>query len=214
MVGLRTQKTTVTQEQLIAWGVASRTLAGQAVSGDLHLVQSFSGGILMAVLDGIGHGEEAAAAVTAAVAVLQRHPEESPTVLIRRCHAALSNTRGAVMTVASLDPLAGELTWVGVGNVEALLVRADINARPATERVVLRGGLIGYQLPELRASTTAIAAGDLLIFSTDGIRPGFARGLVRTEPPRRIANQIMRQNLKRSDDALVLVVRYLGKGDG
>jgi serine phosphatase RsbU (regulator of sigma subunit) len=35
--------------------------------------------------------------------------------------------------------------------------------------VLLRSGVVGYQLPTLRASTLPIAPGDLLIFATDGI---------------------------------------------
>jgi len=47
---------------VIEWGLAARALPGQAVSGDLHLVQSVGDDVLLAVADGLGHGEAAEAA--------------------------------------------------------------------------------------------------------------------------------------------------------
>src|SRR5262249_41555504 len=113
---------------------------------------------------------------------------------------------------ASLRPLAGKLEWLGVGNVEALLLRADAPAKLAADRVLLRNGLVGYKLPELRTSVVTIAPLDLLVFATDGIRPGFANGWTRSAPPQQIADSIMERHFKGTDDALVLVVRYLGTG--
>ena len=46
----------------IEWGVASRALPGQPTSGDLNVVKSFPDGVLVAALDGVGHGEQAATA--------------------------------------------------------------------------------------------------------------------------------------------------------
>ena len=76
--------------------------------------------------------------------------------------------------------------------------------------VLLRNGLVGYQLPALQASLVPIAPGDLLIFATDGIRVGFTQELVPTDPPQLMADHILNRFFKGTDDALVLVVRYLG----
>src|SRR5882762_8542778 len=105
------------QQALVDWGVATRPIAGEAVSGDLHLVQPFNHGVLLAAIDGLGHGKEAVAAAKKAVAVLKKHPREPVVQLIQRCHEALMETRGAVMTVVSLHASKGPMTWLGVGNV-------------------------------------------------------------------------------------------------
>ena len=70
--------------------------------------------------------------------------------------------------------------------------------------------MVGYQLPALQASVVSIAPGDLLIFATDGIRVGFTQGLVTTDPPQQVADHILNRFSKNTDDAVVLVVRYLG----
>ncbi len=204
------QDESVISTPLIAWGVASRPLPGEVVCGDRHLIKPTTDGVLAAVVDGLGHGDEATAAAKTAIAVLESHAEESLTSLVKRCHEALTKTRGAVMTLARLRWLGSELTWLGVGNVEAILLRADRQAKAPSDRVLLRSGLVGYQLPVLRATTLALAPDDLLIFATDGIDAGFNEGLVYSDSPQQLADRILERHFKGHDDALVLVVRYLG----
>jgi hypothetical protein len=56
-----------------------------------------------------------------------------------------------------------------------------------------------------------LARGDLLIFATDGIRRDFADDLMPTGSCREIADRILQQYAIGTDDALVLVARYLGR---
>ncbi|MBI3303159.1 MAG: SpoIIE family protein phosphatase [Deltaproteobacteria bacterium] len=203
---------------LIKWGVAARALAGQTASGDLHVGTPFPGGVLVGVVDGLGHGEEAAAAANIAVATLAAYAHESVIPLLQRCHEQLKGTRGVVLSLASFNAQESAMTWVGVGNVEGVLWRADVDARPASVSIPLRGGVVGYQLPPLRAAVLPVTRGDLVVFATDGIRSSFAQGLplsdrlLRQAPdgPQHIADRILAQYGKNTDDALVLVVRYLG----
>src|SRR5438309_1387114 len=103
---------------VIDWGVATLAHAGEKESGDLHLVKQVGRGVLVAAVDGLGHGAEAAAAARAAVAALDRYAEESLSPLVRRCHEALAGSRGVVMSLAYLGGVQPSLTWLGVGNVE------------------------------------------------------------------------------------------------
>lgn len=195
---------------LINWSVASRPLDGQAVSGDIHVVELFDHGALLAAIDGVGHGEEARAVAEIAAAILKKSAEEAIISLVKLCHEALVRTRGAVMTLASVDTINDTVTWLGVGNVEARLFRAQANTSHPCEHVLLRGGLVGLQLPALQASMMPLARGDLLVFATDGIQMGFEAGINLTETLPQIAEGILRRHFKGTDDALVLVARYDG----
>ena len=196
----------------IDWGVATLALPGEVQSGDRHLVKPVGTGVLVAVVDGLGHGAEAASAAQAAVAALERHATESPVPLIERCHRALQGTRGVVMSVAMFGRPDRSMTWLGVGNVEGLLLYGDGQARSGSGRVslVTRGGIVGSELPRLHPVVLPIAPGDTLIFATDGIREGFADGLPPEAPAQQLADQILARNGKGTDDALVLVARYRG----
>jgi len=194
----------------IEWGVATQPLPGQSVCGDLHLVKPFADGALVAVVDGLGHGDEAIAVSRIAINVLDDQADQSVITLVNRCHEALIKTRGVVLTLASFNTLDATLSWLSVGNVAGLLLRADIKATPPSETALLRGGVVGYQLPPLRASVIGIAPDDLLILATDGIGNFFNQSALLTGNPQQIADRVMSRHFKGNDDALVLVVRFLG----
>jgi negative regulator of sigma-B (phosphoserine phosphatase) len=112
------------------------------------------------------------------------------------------------MTLVSLDVRSNSLSWLGVGNVEALLMPAQEDGRQQVP--VLPGGVVGHQLPRLKLSHHSIAHGDLIVLVTDGIDRGFAERVHESESPQRIADALLKDCRKGNDDALVLVVRYLG----
>jgi phosphoserine phosphatase RsbX len=195
---------------MVDWGVAWRALRGEPESGDLHIVAPFASGVLVGVVDGLGHGPEAAAAARIACAVLQAHAQEPVIQLIQKCHEALRKTRGVVLSIASIDASARTMSWVGVGNVQGFLIYADCAALPPRETVLTRSGVVGYQLPALKARMLPIEPGDTIIFTTDGIGNSFAGETVPDHRPSKIAEDILSRFGKDTDDALVLVARWLG----
>jgi len=175
------------------------------MSGDLHVVIEFPDGALVALIDGLGHGSEAAEASRAAAALLERDPAKPIQDLLVRCHEGLRQTRGAVMTLAAFDGPTSTLTWTGVGNVDAVLLR-----RSGTQAAApLRAGVVGFQLPPLRVDTVSLSTGDLVIMATDGIRALY-RGLSMDHGPQELAESILVRYARPDDDAHVVVVRYLG----
>jgi len=196
---------------IVEWGVASQTLAGEVQSGDKHVVKVFPHGALLAALDGLGHGEEAAAAANMAARVLQASENESVISMLKRCHEKLRSTRGVVVSLAAFNAVDENMTWVGVGNVEGILLQADPAGNPGYEYLTLRSGVVGTRLPLLHAAIVPVKRGDTLIFATDGIRTEFAQRLVRGGGPQQMADGILAQYAKGTDDALVLVARYVGE---
>ncbi|HYE34069.1 SpoIIE family protein phosphatase [Methylocaldum sp.] len=201
-------------DALIEHGVAARAFPGENVSGDRPMVKLVPNGVLIAAVDGLGHGVAAGIAAGIAVATLEDHAGEEPEALVQRCHQVLKGTRGVVMSLASIDVREGKMAWLGVGNVDGLLLRTA-GSPPTREALLMRGGVVGDQLPPLRTAYLPIAAGDLLIFTTDGIRSDFATRLSLIDPLLRhqdvqeIADRILARFGKTTDDALVLVARYL-----
>jgi phosphoserine phosphatase RsbX len=186
-------------------------MVGQAASGDGHLVKPFPDGVLVAVVDGLGHGPEAAAAAALAVRTLESYAEQPVISLVERCHKTLRGTRGAVMSLASYSARESTMAWVGVGNVEGVLLRRPGTLRVGRESLLLRGGLVGTQVPTLTAAVIPVKWGDILILASDGIRREFAGDVIVTDPPQKIADRILAEHGKTTDDALVLVSRYLGR---
>jgi hypothetical protein len=194
---------------IVAWGKAGRALGDAPESGDLHVVAPFPEGALVALIDGLGHGPEAAVAARAAAEILSASPEEPVRALVERCHEGLRRTRGAVITLASFDARRSAMTWAGVGNVDAELVRAT-PTRPPREVLALRGGVVGYHQPPIQVATQPVAPRDTQVLATDGIKSTFHGAVPLDFSPAEIAESIFALHGRDDDDALVLVARYQG----
>lgn len=195
---------------MVEYGVAKFALLGQPESGDQYLVSCNHKGVLIAAIDGLGHGEEAASAANTALSILKAAADEPIISLVELCHEKLRATRGVVLSLASIDTSHGLMTWLGVGNVEGVLMRADPQKGNGLETLLLRGGVLGSQLPPLQATVLQISQGDTVYFGTDGVRRNFVQSLTARENPQKAADRILRQFRNGNDDALVLVARLTG----
>jgi phosphoserine phosphatase RsbX len=198
-----------TRAACLDWAVSGRPLPGQAVSGDLAACMPVGDGALLAVIDGLGHGPEAAEAAGIARDTIAAHSSESLASLLRLCHVGLVRTRGAAITLVRVECGAGMLQWVGVGNVEAYLVRRTQGGHGSmTASAVLFGGAVGYRLPpRLRASATDLRPNDLVIMATDGVSGDYVPEVATGQPVDRIAHTILDNHARATDDALVAVAR-------
>ena len=201
------------RRQCISWAVAEAPFRNERESGDRYLCHQTATGVLIAAVDGTGHGAEAASAAKIAIATLEAHALESPIASVLRCHEDLKGTRGAVMTTAFIHFSDQTLTWLGVGNVEAMLFHRGSDPIFKPDRLLLRNGIVGYRLPPIRAEVLPLKPFDTLILVTDGIDPAFDEGVRLDDAPKAIADDILARHSTADDDALVLVARYMG-GDG
>jgi serine/threonine protein phosphatase PrpC len=206
------------EQTLIEWGLAARSFADHDESGDQYLVKPFPNGVLVAVVDGLGHGDQAAKVSKTAVNTMQGYAHEPVISLMNRSHESLRGSRGAVMSLASFSAK-GTVTWLGVGNVEGMIL-PGAGKRAKHKSLLLRGGVVGYRLPTLRDQIVELSPGDILVFITDGIRSGFVKNeiqdplskkkLDKTKSAQQLADYILTEYGRDTDDAMVLVVRYKG----
>jgi phosphoserine phosphatase RsbX len=194
----------------LEWAVADLVQPGQSESGDRSVVLATGEGGLVAVVDGLGHGAEAASAAKVAVRALERGANRPVVQLFRDCHSSLIGTRGAVISAAAFNARGETMTWLGVGDVEGRLLRAPSSASPRMESLLLRGGVVGVHLPTLVSEVVPIHRGDTLIFATDGVRSDFLDAPLPPLESQALADYILAHWGTQTDDALVLVVRYLG----
>lgn len=195
--------------ELIEWATAGRAMPGETASGDREVVVSSADRAVIGVVDALGHGEPASESAESAVRIVRKYADDSVIALIRRCHDGLHGRRGVVMSLASLRRQDGTLTWVSVGNVEGVLLQHDAHGKRQRVNLITRGGIVGSELPQLRAEVLTVSRGDVLIFATDGVEGTFWEGLNVDRPPGEVAEEILRRHGKTSDDALVLVARCL-----
>jgi negative regulator of sigma-B (phosphoserine phosphatase) len=187
-------------------GIAGTAHEGETRSGDVAVFVGTSRGGLVCVIDGLGHGPEAADAAELCASVVREHAEDEATDLLEACHQALLQTRGAVMTAVWFDLQQSRLSWAGVGNVDARLVRSGPELRE--EVALVFGGVLGYRMPRVRPATMPLQRGDLLVMITDGVHGAISTALTGGGAAQALADRILAQHGKGTDDALAVVVRY------
>jgi serine phosphatase RsbU (regulator of sigma subunit) len=187
----------------LAVGVASRPHPHEVVNGDAYAVHRSGERCRIAVIDGLGHGVEAAEASARAVEVLTAHPDLDPVDALHRCHAALAGTRGAAISIARFDLTRGELTYAGIGNVEGHLWRDDRH-----ERLISYRGIVGSAMRTVRPFTVPLGTEWAFLLHSDGISARadlLAVGLPDLSDPEALAEAILAQFGRQHDDALAVV---------
>lgn len=191
----------------LEWSAARLPKEGENYCGDRYLVKEAGDKVLAAAIDGVGHGENAKKAAQAALETLKSFKGESLIPLVENCHKVLRNTRGVVMSLALFDTEVHTMSWISVGNVDGVLLKADGNEK--NKSIVLRGGIVGYKLPLLQASVFPVSPGDLLILTTDGVEGSYINNISHNRTTGEIVEYISSNFFKRLDDALVFAARYM-----
>jgi phosphoserine phosphatase RsbX len=115
------------------------------------------------------------------------------------------------MTLARIDLSDSTLSWLGIGNVAAYVIRTGPTESVVAHAVMLRGGIIGFRLPTpLQARAFEMLPGDLLLIGTDGLSSGFEDAVDLSAPTGQLAAGILDHCAKDTDDALVIAVRNRG----
>jgi hypothetical protein len=65
-------------------------------------------------------------------------------------NTALVHTRGVALTLAVINLEGAYLEWLSVGNVEGLLLHSSNGADIQRKAILMRGGVVGYHLPDLK----------------------------------------------------------------
>lgn len=168
-------------------------------------------GVFVYTLDALGHGDLAAEIGERARRILDEViPGGSLEDTFKRCHEQLRGTRGIALCLAWLDGESSTMSWLSVGNVQAVHVHVDANGLPSYESLIMRGGVIGDRLPELKTSTTRLRPGDIIVFASDGIGYGWHGECRPDVSPRELCDALIERHRVPNDDSIVTVLRYAG----
>ncbi|MCB9684971.1 MAG: SpoIIE family protein phosphatase [Alphaproteobacteria bacterium] len=176
--------------------------------GDRSWVRRSDGALLLAVLDGVGHGAPAREAADRGVAALEASSSTDPVALLHAIDDACGGTRGVAASIARWNVQARTVEVAGVGNVAAHLYAPG----QAPRALLPTPGVLGVRSPRrvTAARTFPLADRSVLIVHTDGlssrtVMDPAGEGLFRS--PVRVADLLMSRGAKAHDDVLVLVVR-------
>ena len=186
-------------------GVVCRASDGEEECGDAWAVDVTAGCMTALLVDGLGHGPEAAVAALAAISVFRDAPADAPELILGSMHAALHDTRGAALSVTLVDRVRGTARFCGVGNVDGRVTTPDSN-----RHLIPQSGIVGHTMPHAVAAEVPWPADARLVMNSDGISSRWQAenypGLLARHPAL-LAGVLFRDCARKRDDATVLVLR-------
>jgi anti-sigma regulatory factor (Ser/Thr protein kinase) len=187
------------------WGAFTRPQIGEDSNGDGYLIKTVENRQLIAIIDGLGHGEGARIATAAAIASIEENAEEQVETIIRATHEALRPTRGAVLGLAAIDSTSRTIEYAGIGNTD---FRALGGTKPL--RFISFNGTLGSRLERVKVFKEQLPRRATIVLSTDGISdrwdPESYPGLLGLHP-QLLCAVVMRDYGRPNDDATILCGR-------
>jgi anti-sigma regulatory factor (Ser/Thr protein kinase) len=191
----------------LSFGVATRAYQNSALNGDAYVVRRSNELALVALIDGLGHGQYAKIAAQTAREYIENHYDQPLETLFRGAGRACRATRGVVMALARFTWQAEtiSLTFASVGNIEA-----RVFGSPAPVNFIAQRGVIGLNAPNPVVAGYNWNPDYTLVLHTDGVRTKWSwsdfpelAGATSYHAARRLLQELA----KDSDDATVIVVR-------
>ncbi len=152
------------ETQLMSFGSILTPKREELVIGDSWGVSCSEIYRSLLVVDGLGHGSEAADAAAIARSNFTERPFQAPKNTLLSLHKAMSGSRGGVAAHALIDREAMRLHFAGLGNINASLILAGGKTRHLTSL----NGTLGYEAKKIQEFAYEISRGDTLIMHSDG----------------------------------------------
>jgi serine phosphatase RsbU (regulator of sigma subunit) len=194
-------------EELLEHSSLVRPCHGERLSGDAVVIRPLEGGLLVAIVDVLGHGTEAHELTHVIDAYLTRYGSFDVTNLMARLHQHLKGTRGAAVGLCAIDPIKGCVDYVSIGNT-ALRRFGEVETR-----LISQDGVLGQNIRTPRTQSLELTPGDLIVLYTDGVSDRFTTDDypgIRLHAPKEVASNIVQRFGKDHDDAACIAVRYSG----
>ncbi len=193
-----------------AFDVGSLQLAypGEDVCGDQWATYQDGSRTVFAVVDGLGHGPEAANASKKALALFEGCFHLSPSDTLKTMHAQMKNSRGAAAAVAAIDRESNIVTYCGVGNIVGIIANDT-----ASQSMISRDGTVGYIAPSFHDHKYVWSPSSVLIMHSDGLSSRYrpdSLGRSVCHDPGVIAALFLRDCKRARDDITVLVAKEQG----
>lgn len=191
----------------LSFGVASRAYGNMKFNGDSYVVKRWDKFALIALIDGLGHGQYAQIAAQTAREYIENHYDQPLEAIFRGAGRACRATRGVVMALARFCWKNGpiKINFASIGNIEA-----KVYGSPAPMNFITQRGVVGLNAPNPHIAESNWSPDYVLVLHTDGIPakwrwsdfPELAEATAA-----RAARCLLEELAKGDDDATVMVVR-------
>ncbi len=179
----------------------------ESVSGDAWAASVSPEGdnFNLLLVDGLGHGPEAAKAAQAATEAFAEAPGREVRDALQQLHQRLQSTRGAAVCVLKLDTEGESIAWSGAGNIVGRVLSGIFD-----KGILTQHGTAGMQIRKPEAATMELPPHALVVLHSDGIETRWQADRIRPllqKDPTLVAAVLLRDHTRHRDDATVVVLR-------
>lgn len=191
---------------LLDIGVVCEPLDGETACGDGWCVVQDADRAAVLLVDGLGHGPNAAHAADTAIETFRRVADRGPAEIVGALHEALRSTRGAAVAVAEVrrSSTGASVAFCAVGNTVSA-----ITGMHKPKSLASMNGTAGMQVGRLQEFTQTWETGSSMVMHTDGITTRWkleSYPQIFSHDPAIIAAVLHRDFQRPRDDSTVLVL--------
>ncbi len=184
-------------------GAAGHAHSGPTACAESAVIVRGHKHLMVAVVDALGNGPDAARAALRVQAVLHANADRSLEEVFLASDRALAELGGAALGALQVE--GSRVSFAGVGSVE-------LHGPPALRRAASVPGVLGRGLHGFREQVLEVSPGDRVVLFSDGVRAAELSAVLeacRGKPARETARELVDRASRPEADSTALVVDFL-----
>ncbi|PKM77104.1 MAG: hypothetical protein CVU90_08875 [Firmicutes bacterium HGW-Firmicutes-15] len=186
-------------------GVATRAHPLMVVNGDDYVIKQWGENLLVAVIDGLGHGPLAHKAAHTARQYIENHFDQPVSAIFNGVGRACRGTRGVVMALAKFEWGLEKLSFASIGNIETRVFENQEKLN-----IIVRRGVIGFNAPNPLVIQNSWNPKNIMVMHSDGMKSHWKWDDfpdLKDKSAMFIAQSLLNNLDREDDDATVVVVK-------
>ncbi len=172
-------------------------------NGDSYFTEETEDYFVCLVADGLGSGQAAHDASTRAVQVVEEHHDKGVETLMQMCNDALSQSRGAVLTLFKVHFKEKVLEYCGIGNIRLVI------GLPSGKLVhaIPKSGFLSGKPTKFDVRRIEYPEGSMFIAYSDGVDLSSPdkRNVMRARSPKIAASYLKQKCMETVDDMTCVI---------
>jgi anti-sigma regulatory factor (Ser/Thr protein kinase) len=199
------QKQHFESTRLLEVGAVCLTIKGEESCGDAWATKSNSNSTVIMLVDGLGHGPDAAVAANQAITIFRQSTTHNPKEILPLLQTGLNHTRGAAIAIAKIAFADNRVSFVGIGNISAIIFDQE-----RSNHLVSHNGIVGLNAHNFKEFSYPWTQNSLLVLHSDGVATHWSLanypGLT-AKHPALIAGVLFRDYERIHDDSTIVIAK-------
>jgi anti-sigma regulatory factor (Ser/Thr protein kinase)/serine/threonine protein phosphatase PrpC len=187
-------------EPLWRFSVYSRPILSEKENGDGYFIKRHERTTLIAIVDGLGHGQEAHRASQIALRYIEQFHQWEEEDLINLIHVKLHGTRGIILAIVKIFEDSAFIRYTGVGNISGTILGKNVT------NFLNYNGTVGLRLRKFKTLEYKYHDEDIMVLHTDGISLNWLSDydLSKRWKLQNFTQEIIRRYSRQTDDATII----------